>query len=84
MFSWMYDYPTWVVGLIFALGSMVAGIAGMLLVRPIFHRLIHKQDRLNEMVSLNIASFSLFYAIMLGLAAVGVRAVVPWRVAARR
>lgn len=72
MFSWMYDYPTWVIGLLFSLGSVVAGLAGMLLVRPLFHYLIHQQDRLNEMVSLNIASFSLFYAIMLGLAAVGV------------
>lgn len=72
MFSWVYDYPTWSMALLFSVGSAVLGVAGMLAVRPIFHRLIHQQDRLNEMVSLNIASFSLFYAIMLGLAAVGV------------
>jgi hypothetical protein len=60
------------VGTLFALASVGISLGGMLLVRPIFHRLIHGQDRLNEMVSLNIASFSLFYGIMLGLVAVGV------------
>src|SRR5258705_13353284 len=68
----MYAYPTWVIGVLFVVGSLVVGVGGMLVVRPSIRRLIHQQDGLNEMVSLNIASFSLFYAIMLGLAAVGV------------
>src|SRR4051812_2149382 len=72
MFEWIYDYPTWMVGTLFGLGSMTVSLGGMLLVRPIFHKLIHGQSRVNEMVSLNIASFSLFYGIMLGLVAVGV------------
>lgn len=72
MFSWIYEYPRWLAGPIFALGSMGLSLLGMFLVRPIFHKLIHGQDKLNEMVSLNIASFSLFYGIMLGLVAVGV------------
>ena len=49
-------------------------LAGMFLVRPLFHKWIHGQDRTNEMVSLNIASFSVFYGILLGLVAVGVYA----------
>jgi hypothetical protein len=72
MFGWIYEVPGWVVGTIFAGGSVSIALSGMLLLRPVFHRLIHSQDRLNEMVSLNIASFSLFYGIMLGLVAVGV------------
>lgn len=74
MFSWIYDYPTWAMGAIFALGAMGVSLAGMFLVRPLFHKWIHGQDRTNEMVSLNIASFSVFYGIMLGLVAVGVYA----------
>jgi len=68
----MYALPIWVIGLIYVVGPVVVGVGGMLLVRPTIHRLIHQQEGLNEMVSLNIASFSLFYAIMLGLAVVGV------------
>jgi hypothetical protein len=68
----MYALPIWVIGMIYVLGPVIVGVGGMLLVRPTIHRLIHQQEGLNEMVSLNIASFSLFYAIMLGLAVVGV------------
>jgi hypothetical protein len=74
MFSWIFDYPAWLMGALFALGSMALSLAGMWLVRPVFHRWIHGRDRTNEMVSLNIASFSVFYGILLGLVAVGVYA----------
>jgi hypothetical protein len=74
MFSWMYDYPTWLMGAAFGIGAMIVSLAGMFLVRPLFHKWIHGQDRTNEMVSLNIASFSVFYGILLGLVAVGVYA----------
>ncbi len=74
MFSWMYDYPAWEMGVLFAVGSVVGSLGGMFLVRPLFHRWIHGQDRTNEMVSLNIASFSVFYGILLGLVSVGVYA----------
>jgi hypothetical protein len=72
MFDWMYDYPTWAMGCLFAFGSTAVSLTGMMLVRPLFHRWIHGQDKTNEMVSLNIASFSVFYGILLGLVAVGV------------
>lgn len=74
MFSWMYAYPTWAMGCLFAFGAMAVSLAGMFLVRPLFHKWIHGQDKTNEMVSLNIASFSVFYGILLGLVAVGVYA----------
>lgn len=74
MFSWLYELPTWVGGTLFALGSMGLGLAGMFALRPWFHHLIHRNDKTNEMVSLNIASFSVFYGILLGLVAVGVYA----------
>jgi hypothetical protein len=70
----MYDYPTWLMGSLFGVGATVVSLAGMFLVRPLFHKWIHGQDRTNEMVSLNIASFSVFYGILLGLVAVGVYA----------
>jgi len=74
MFSWVYDYPVWLMGVLFALTGTGLSLAGMFLVRPLFHKWIHGEDRTNEMVSLNIASFSVFYGILLGLVAVGVYA----------
>jgi hypothetical protein len=70
----MYDWPTWVVGLLYAAVAVAGGLGGMFAVRPIFHKWIHHQDRTNEMVSLSMASFSVFYGILLGLVAVGVYA----------
>ena len=74
MFEWIYDYPAWQMGALFGLGFMGVSLAGMFAVRPLFHAWIHGRDRTNEMVSLNIASFSVFYGILLGLVAVGVYA----------
>ena len=74
MFSWLYDLPTWVAGIMFAVAAMSFSLGGMFALRPWFHHLIHRNDKTNEMVSLNIASFSVFYGILLGLVAVGVYA----------
>src|SRR5262249_43421123 len=57
-----------------AFGAMGLGLGAMFLGRPLFHKWIHGQEGTNEMVSLNIASFSVFYGILLGLVAVGVYA----------
>ncbi|HUO12626.1 MAG TPA: hypothetical protein VMU37_07710 [Caulobacteraceae bacterium] len=74
MLSWMFFYPTWAMALLFGVTIMMLALGGMFLLRPFFHRWIHGQTRTNEMVSLSMASFSVFYGILLGLVAVGVYA----------
>jgi Protein of unknown function (DUF4239) len=74
MFSWIFDFPTWSMVLLFGLTAGALGLGGMFLLRPYFHRWIHGQDRTNEMVSLSMASFSVIYGILLGLVAIGVYA----------
>ena len=74
MASWMYNVPTWLMGVLFAGGGIGLGLGGMFALRPFFHRMIHGQDKTNEMVSLSMASFSVFYGILLGLVAVAVYA----------
>jgi hypothetical protein len=74
VFDWVYDLPTLFVFLVSAVLAMLLGLAGMFLLRPLCHRWIHSQDKTNEMVSLSMASFSVFYGILLGLVAIGVYA----------
>jgi hypothetical protein len=70
----MFNRPAWEMVLAFGLTGAAVGLAGMVLVRPVFHRWIHSQTRTNEMVSLSMASFSVFYGVLLGLIAIGVYA----------
>lgn len=71
MFYWIYDYPTWQVGLLFAGFFLVASLAGLFLFRSWFSEWIHTERRANEMVGVALGSFSLLYGILLGLVAVG-------------
>jgi hypothetical protein len=74
VFSWIFDFPTWSMVLLFGVTAGALGLGGMFLVRPYFHKWIHGQDKTNEMVSLSMASFSVIYGILLGLVAIGVYA----------
>jgi hypothetical protein len=72
--DWLDDLPLGFGFLVAALCAVGVGLGGMLLLRPYFHRWIHGEERTNEMVSLSMASFFVFYGILVGLVAVGVYA----------
>jgi hypothetical protein len=74
MYSWIFQYHAWAMAVMFGVVALGLGLGGMFLLRPLFHRWIHGQDRTNEMVSLSMASFSVFYGILLGLVTVAVYA----------
>lgn len=71
MFYWIYDHPTWQVGLLFGFTFLAISLGGLLLLRPTVSKWIHTDHRANEMVGLALASFSVLYGILLGLVAVG-------------
>ena len=71
MFYWIYDYPTWEMGLLFAAVFVVFSLAGLFLFRSHVSRWIHTEKRANELVGFSLSSFSVLYGILLGLVAVG-------------
>jgi Protein of unknown function (DUF4239) len=71
VFYWIYDYPTWVMGLLFAAVFVGVGLVGLFVFRTLLGDWIHTESRTNELVGVSLASFSVLYGILLGLVAVG-------------
>src|SRR6185312_3839353 len=71
MFDWLYDLPTWLSALIFAVAFPGVTLIGLLLTRWLLSRWIHRETRANDMVGMALASFSVMYGILVGLVAVG-------------
>src|SRR5215471_384936 len=70
MFYWIYDYPSWIIGVLFV-GFLVALTwAGIFVTRATVHSWIHRQSRANEMVGLTLSSFCVMFGLLLGLVAV--------------
>src|SRR5215469_230745 len=70
MMYWIYDYPSWVIGLLFC-GTFVAFTwMGIFLTRATFHSWLHQEKRANEMVGLALTSYFVLFGLLLGLLAV--------------
>jgi hypothetical protein len=70
MMYWIYDYPSWVIGLLFC-GTFVAVTwMGIFLTRATFHSWLHQEKRANEMVGLALTSYFVLFGLLLGLLAV--------------
>jgi len=67
---WLYDIPTVLLIALFAVVFVGFTWLGDVLLRPVLRRLLHKQQRLNEMVGVSIACHCGFFGILLGLLAV--------------
>lgn len=71
MFYWIYDYPTWQVGALFAVVILALSLGGLLAFRAGFSKWFHTERRASDMVAVALGSFSVLYGILLGLVAVG-------------
>ena len=70
MMYWIYDYPGWVIGLLFC-GTLVAFTwIGIFLTRATVHSWLHREKRANEMVGLALSSYFVLFGLLLGLLAV--------------
>ena len=70
MMYWIYDYPSWVIGLLFC-GTFVAFTwMGIFLTRATVHSWLHQEKRANEMVGLALSSYFVLFGLLLGLVAV--------------
>ena len=70
MMYWIYDYPSWAVGLLFAVVFVAITWGGIFLTRATVHSWIHRQPRANEMVGTALSSFFVLFGLLLGLVAV--------------
>jgi hypothetical protein len=70
LFYWIYDYPSFYIGTLFAFGFVAATWFAIFLFRHFFGSWIHSERRANDMVGFVFSSFSVVYGLLLGLLAV--------------
>ncbi|TFU05603.1 DUF4239 domain-containing protein [Polymorphobacter arshaanensis] len=70
MFFWIYDYPDWLMALVFMFAFTAFGVGGLLLFRLTALDWLHRDSRANDMVGFAMSSFAMLYGILLGLMAV--------------
>ncbi len=70
MFFWIYDIPTWQLGLLFAVLFVGTTWAGILFVSPFLKFWLKGQEGINDLVGYALSGFGVFYGLLLGLLAV--------------
>lgn len=70
MFFWIYDIPTWQLGLLFAVLFVGVTWAGILFVTPFLKLWLKGQEGINDLVGYALSGFGVFYGLLLGLLAV--------------
>jgi hypothetical protein len=70
MMYWIYDYPSWEIGLLFCAVFLAVTWIGIFLTRATIHSWVHQDGRTNEMVGIALSSFFVLFGLLLGLLAV--------------
>lgn len=70
MFFWIYDIPTWQLGLLFAVLFVGITWAGILFLSPLLKLWLKGQEGINDLVGYALSGFGVFYGLLLGLLAV--------------
>ena len=70
MFYWIYDYPSALIGALFAVVFVGVTWLGIFAFRPLVRSWIHGERNANDMVGFAFSSFSVLYGLLLGLLAV--------------
>jgi len=70
MMYWIYDYPIWIVAILFVATFIAVTWIGIFLTRATVHSWLHRERRANAMVGLALSSYFVLYGILLGLLAV--------------
>jgi hypothetical protein len=67
---WLYDLPNWLFGLITVGTFVIVSVAGLIVFRPLVHRLVEGTGKHNDVTSYYIAAVGVLYGLALGLIAV--------------
>lgn len=70
LFYWIYDYPSWKIGGLFAFIFVATTWLAIFLCRRFFRSWLHREQRANDMVGFAFSSFSVLYGLLVGLLAV--------------
>src|SRR5215470_16244826 len=70
MMYWIYDYPSWEIGLLFCAVFLAVTWIGIFLTRATIHSWVHQDRRTNDMVGIALSSFFVLFGLLLGLLAV--------------
>jgi hypothetical protein len=70
VFYWIYDYPTSLMGALFAAVFVGVTCLGIFAFRPLVRSWIHRGRNANDMVGFANSGFSVLYGLLLGLLAV--------------
>ncbi|HUI20795.1 MAG TPA: hypothetical protein VLZ74_07090 [Methylocella sp.] len=70
MLYWIYDYPSWMIGLLFCSVLVALTWSGIFLVRWTVHPWIHREEGANDMVGFALSSYFVLFGLLLGLLSV--------------
>lgn len=70
MFLWMYNLPTWLMGLLFVVVFIAFAWGGLLLIRPVVRRRFAQKEGHNEHVNFVVNVVGVFYGLLVGLVVV--------------
>lgn len=70
MFFWIYDIPTWKLGLLFAVLFVGTTWFGILFISPFLKIWLKGQEGINDLVGYALSAFGVFYGLLLGLLSV--------------
>jgi hypothetical protein len=69
MMYWIYDYPSWVIAVLFCSVFVVVTWAGFI-ARLTVHSWLHREKRTNDMVGFALSSYFVLFGLLLGLLSV--------------
>jgi hypothetical protein len=70
MMYWIYDYPSWAIGLLFVTVFVGVTWIGIFATRATVHSWVHRENGANDIVGIALSSFFVLFGLLLGLVAV--------------
>ena len=70
MFFWIYELPTWALGMILSVVFVGITWVGIVAFRVLVHKRLRSERRANDLIGVMLSSFSVIYGVLLGLIAI--------------